>query len=225
MVNPLDKLPMGDFAIPVYFDYIATFSWALSGAIVGARKRYDITGVFVIALVSSMGGSLIRDGFFLQRTPPVLTNGTYLILIVIAVFLIKVLSKVVLKLLSTNIVNKVIDMIDAIGIPSFAVVGMELALSQKISIPGVVLIGVINGVGGGLLRDLLSGEEPRLLLPGQLSALIVLFACMVYAVLIRWGNFDPTRMAITTIVVFFVIRALTIRFNWRTRPVLPNGKR
>lgn len=185
-LDTLNKLPQGEFTIPVYFDYVATFSWALSGAIVGARMRYDITGVFVISLVSSMGGSLIRDGLFLQRTPPVLTNGMYLILIATAVFLASILSRMVIGMLNNNIVNKVIDLIDAVGIPAFAVVGMELALSKKVALPGVVLIGVINGVGGGLLRDLLSGQQPRLLLPGQLSALIVFFACMVYSSLIHW---------------------------------------
>jgi uncharacterized membrane protein YeiH len=87
MIDMIAILPQGEFTIPVYFDYVATFCWALSGAIVGAGKRYDIMGVFVISLVSSMGGSLIRDGSFLQRTPPVLTNGMYLILIVIAVLM------------------------------------------------------------------------------------------------------------------------------------------
>jgi uncharacterized membrane protein YeiH len=115
----------------------------------------------------------------------------------------------------------VVDLIDAIGIPAFAVVGMELAFSKKVALPGVVLIGVINGVGGGLLRDLISGQEPRLLLPNQFSALIVCFSSTVYAMLIHWGRFDSTRTAIVTIIVFFIIRALTIRYNWSTRAILP----
>ena len=66
------------FHVPVYFDYLATFAWALSGAIVAMRKRCDIVGVFVLALLTSMGGSILRDGVFLQRPPPVLTDLFYL---------------------------------------------------------------------------------------------------------------------------------------------------
>src|SRR5262245_13795272 len=114
-------LHQGDFTIPVYFDYAATFTWALTGAIVGARMRYDIVGVFVIALVSSMGGGLIRDGLFLQRTPVVLTNGMYLTLVGVAVLLVAVLARWVLRLLALSSINRAVDMIDAIGTPAFAI--------------------------------------------------------------------------------------------------------
>lgn len=68
---PIPPLPpMDEFLIPVSFDYLATFLWALSGAIVGMHKRYDIAGVFVIALLSSTGGSLLRDGLFCTKSRP-----------------------------------------------------------------------------------------------------------------------------------------------------------
>ena len=73
-----------EFTIPVYFDYFATFTWAVSGAILGAHRRYDLVGVFVIALVSAVGGGLLRDGIVLQRTPVFLTNSIYLILVAAA---------------------------------------------------------------------------------------------------------------------------------------------
>src|SRR6187397_2706353 len=50
------------FTIPVYYDYFATFTWAVSGALIGVHRRYDLVGVFVIALVSAVGGGLLRDG-------------------------------------------------------------------------------------------------------------------------------------------------------------------
>ena len=83
----------GEFAIPLYFDYFATFAWALSGAVVGVRRGYDIVGVFVIALVSSTGGGLIRDGFLLHRTPVVLTDSVYLALIILATTLVGLAAK------------------------------------------------------------------------------------------------------------------------------------
>src|SRR5215217_7642947 len=60
----------GAFEIPVYFDYPATFIWALSGALLAARLRMDPTGVAIIALVTAAGGGLLRDGLFSPGRPP-----------------------------------------------------------------------------------------------------------------------------------------------------------
>lgn len=75
---------VSEFHVPVYFDYLATFTWALSGAVVAMRKRCDIVGVFVLALLTSVGGGIVRDGLLLQRTPSVLTDPMYLPLISLA---------------------------------------------------------------------------------------------------------------------------------------------
>jgi uncharacterized membrane protein YeiH len=209
-----------EFAIPLYFDYFATFAWALSGAVVGARRGYDVIGVFVIALVSSTGGGLIRDGFLLHRTPALLTNGVYLVLIILATALIALVARRLMSVLNRAWLDKLIELIDAVGVPAFAIVGMQLALAQGISIPGVVLVGVINGVGGGLLRDVLVRETPRLLLPGQYSALVVLAACLAFIGLSRGLGMDATNAAFVTIALFFGVRALTVRFNWTSSALL-----
>lgn len=206
----------GAFAIPVYFDYLATFTWALSGAIVGARRQYDIIGVFVIAMVSSMGGGLIRDGLLLQRTPVVLTHGVYLLLIAAATVIVAVNARWLRYLPKRFSIDRIVEWIDAVGVPAFAVVGMQLALAEGVAIPGVILVGVINGIGGGLLRDVIAGDTPALLLPGQFVALVVLFACVAFVALTVWFGWDATRAAIATMAVFFVVRAITIRFNWKT---------
>ena len=209
-----------EFAIPVYFDYFATFAWALSGALVGARRGYDIVGVFVIALVSSTGGGLIRDGFLLQRTPGLLTNGVYLVLIALATVTIGVAARRLVTVPRKAWLDQLIELIDAVGVPAFSVVGMQLALAQGVPIPGVVLVGVINGVGGGLLRDVLARETPRLLLPGQYSALVVLIACLAFVALTRWLGVEATPAALVTIALFFAVRALTVRYNWSSGALL-----
>ena len=138
----------GEFTFPPYFDYFATFAWAISGAVVGARRGYDLVGVFIIALVSSTGGGLIRDGFLLQRTPALLTDGVYLVLIAFATVLIGVVAKWLVSVHTRAWLDKFIELIDAVGVPAFAIVGMQMALAEGVSLPGVVLVGVINGTGG-----------------------------------------------------------------------------
>lgn len=205
------------FQLPVYFDYLATFAWALSGAVVALRKRFDIVGVFVLALLTSMGGSILRDGLFLQRTPPVLADTAYLPLIIVATTLVALLRR---RIAHLPVVSRLVDTIDAFGTPAFAVVGMQLALAAAIPLPGVVLVGAVSGVGGGVLRDVIVREVPFILQPGQFSALIVLLACAVFLGLTLASGLAAEVAAWTTIGVAFIARMLTIRFDWRTRPLM-----
>jgi uncharacterized membrane protein YeiH len=207
-----------EFQVPLLFDYLATFLWALSGAIVGMHKRYDFAGVLVIALVSSTGGSLLRDGIFLQQTPPVLLNNWYIPLILFAT---TVVSLVRHRFSQAPAVNRLIEVIDAIGVPAFAVVGMQLSLRAGIPIPGAVMVGVVNGFGGGLLRDLLVGDTPAALKPGHVAVSALIFVNVLFLILIRGLHVNYSFAAWGIIVLFFTIRMLSIRYNLRTQPVLP----
>ena len=60
----------GPFLLPPWFDYLATFIWALTGALIAARRRYDIAGITALAVVSATGGGLLRDGIFLLADSP-----------------------------------------------------------------------------------------------------------------------------------------------------------
>ncbi len=207
----------GAFHLPAYFDYLATFAWALSGAIVGLRKRFDIVGVFVLALLTSMGGSILRDGVFLQRPPPVLTGQLYLPLILAATFITAALRAHIPHL---NLVDQLVAAIDAIGTPAFAVVGMQLALGAGVPLPGVILVGAVSGVGGGVLRDLIVRDIPFILQPGQFSALVVLLACVAFLSFTLGLQLPTEASAWSTIALSFVVRMLTIRYNWRTRALM-----
>ena len=208
------------FQIPPAIDYIATFTWASSGALVGIRKHFDVIGVFVIALVSSLGGGLVRDALFLQRTPALLTDPVYLPLIAVTVALFSLFTQVVSRILKVDTVQKLVDVIDAVGIPIFAVIGMQLAEAQGIPVAGVMFVGVVNGTAGGLLRDVIVREVPAILRPGQFVTLLLLLSCGLFMVLKRYTELSASEAAWTMACSFFVLRILAIRFNWTTRPVL-----
>jgi uncharacterized membrane protein YeiH len=209
-----------EFTIPVYFDYFATFTWAVSGALIGAHRRYDLVGVFIIALISAVGGALLRDGVVLQRTPAFLTNGTYLILVASATAAVAIGMQERLWRPRWATLVKLVEWIDSIGVPAYAVIGMQLAQAQGLSTPGVVLVGVLNGVGGGVLRDVLVNEPAHLLLPGQYTSLVLLLACVTFVVLTRWSGIAATPAGLAAMALYFVIRAVTIHFNWQTKPLL-----
>ncbi|MBE2237912.1 MAG: TRIC cation channel family protein [Caldilineaceae bacterium] len=210
-------LQQPQFQVPFLFDYLAVFLWAVSGAIVAMYKRYDFAGVLVIALMASTGGSLIRDGFFLHRTPPVVANPLYIPLIITATAAAGLFRRQIMQM---PLIDRVIDVIDAIGVPAFAVVGMQLSLQQGIPLPGVVLIGVANGVGGGILRDLLVGDTPVALKPGTIFVSGVIFVCIVFLLLTYGFGLSKEWAAWGVVALFFTIRLLSIRYDWRTRPVM-----
>lgn len=212
---------MPQFQLPVEFDYLAIFAWALSGAILGLRRRLDLIGVLVIATVSSVGGGLIRDGMMLQRTPPVLTDTWYLPLIVLASMFAVVFREWIQK---SSTVDRIVSAIDALGTPAFAVVGLELAMKAGIHVPGVMLVGCISGMGGGLIRDIMLGEVPEVLKPGHYLVIPLIGACAFFLVFTKAIGGAPVPIAWITVIMFFVVRLLTLRFDWQTRPLLKDEK-
>lgn len=207
------------FQVPIAFDYVATFAWAASGSIVAIRKRFDITGLFVVSLLAAIGGGLLRDAMFLNRMPVFLLDPAYLSLIAGATIVTTVFARHLRNLVEPDTVQKIVDYIDALGTPAFAVFGMQLAENAGLPPSAVVFVGVVNGVAGGLLRDIVVRAVPALLRPGQFASLTLLAACGVYLGLTLHAGMVPTQVAWITVGLFFVVRVLTIHFNWRTRSV------
>ena len=212
-------MPATDFQVPILFDYVATFTWAVSGAVVAIRRRFDIVGVFVVALLAAIGGGLLRDALLLNRTPVFLVNPAYLSLIAGATIVTSVFARYLRNFIGPDTVQKIVDYIDALGTPAFAVFGMQLARDAGLPLIAIVFVGVANGVAGGILRDIVVREIPALMRPGQFAALTLLAACGIYLLLTLQGQLPPNRAAWITVGVFFVARVLTIRFNWRTSSV------
>jgi uncharacterized membrane protein YeiH len=208
-----------DFQVPLAFDYIATFTWAVSGAIVAIRRRLDIIGVFVLALLAAIGGGLLRDAVFLDRPPVFLLDPAYLSLVVAATVVTSVFARYLRNLISPDTVQKIVDYIDALGTPAFAVFGMQLAQRAGLPLIAIVFVGVANGVAGGILRDVVVREIPAVMRPGQFASLTLLAACAIYLLLTLQTQMAPSQAAWITVALFFAARVLTIRFNWRTRSV------
>ena len=213
-------MPNRVFTVPLPFDYGATFLWGISGAIVGARRGYDISGVAAIALISSTGGGLLRDGIFLPNGPPALLQDPYyLIIVAVAALLVLILGSRTREFQYYRFFSNTVHYVDALGMGAYAVVGMQLAIDSGIRLPGVVLIGIINGVGGGILRDLVMREEPEAFKPGTLTVMAVLLSCLLFITLEKGFGYSAYEAAWPTIIMAFVIRLASVRYNVRTRPL------
>jgi uncharacterized membrane protein YeiH len=203
------------FHLPVWFDLGATFAFAMTGALAGIRRGYDIVGVFFLALATGLGGGLIRDGVFISspEPTPLLRDPRYIQLVVAATIVSALFGGHIKR------IRRVVALIDALGLGAYAAFGTQKALQAGLAAPAAVLVGVINAAGGGLLRDILTREEPLVFRPGQFYVLTALAGAVVFVFLSVRLEWQPTAAAGAARAVTFVFRGLTIVFNWRTSPL------
>lgn len=204
----------GSFDLPVLFDLGATFAFALTGALAAIRRHYDIVGVLALALVSGIGGGLIRDGIFLQDSlTPLLTNPAYIYTISAATVVSLFFGRQVHRF------HRLIAWVDALGLGAYAVFGVQKSLNAGLPPSAAVLVGVINAVGGGLLRDVLTREEPLVFKPGQFYLLTALVGAVTFICAGVYLTISASQAALVAMAVTFLFRSVTIAFNWRTAPV------
>lgn len=212
----MEILPEATFRLPLAFEYGATALWAFSGALVAARRRYDIAGLTLIALVSATGGGLLRDGIFINAGPPALLRSPAYVLIATAVAAAVWLGGHLVERiprLATTIL-----LVDAVGIGAFGLVGLQIALGAGLATPAAVLVGVVNAVGGEVLREVLMRQEPTILQPGIPSALAALAGCLLFLALVAWLGLDGGSAGVVAVAAVFLIRAVALRYGLRTHP-------
>ena len=199
-----------------YLDWGATLLWATSGAMLAARRGCDLSGIFAVALVSATGGGLLRDGLFLQQGPPaLLRTPTYLELVAAAVIGLALFGSALRRL---SWLGRLIDVVDALGLGAYAVVGMILAREARLPLIAVVVVGMVNAVGGGVLRDVLLGDPPELVRPGLRVNLAVLIGCVAFVLMVSNGTSHEVSGVITVALVFS-IRIAVLRFAWKSAPL------
>jgi uncharacterized membrane protein YeiH len=209
------RLPMNTAPVlPIGLDLAAVFLFALTGAWAAVKRDYDFVGVTALAFVVGVGGGLIRDGVFLQQGAPAAVQDVRYLWAVLAATVVGVLLHPVAGRL-----DRFIAVVDAAGLGAYAVVGVQKSLAAGIPLAGAVLVGVVNAVGGGLIRDVLVREEPLFFKPGQFYALAALAGCIIFVSLLEFAQLRFEYAAWSAIAATFVFRMLAIEFNWRTGPV------
>ena len=201
---------MGQFVLSIWFDLVAVSLLAMTGALRARQKGYDIVGVLALAFATGAGGGLIRDSLFLNTAPVVITDPRYLMVITIAALIGFVFGE------RLNRFQTIFVIFDAVGLGAYAVVGVQKSLAQGLAIGAAVLVGVVNAVGGGLLRDVLAREEPMLFKPSEFYAIAAFLGCVVFICLALWIDIDATQAALIAIAVTFLFRILALRFGWKS---------
>jgi uncharacterized membrane protein YeiH len=206
-------MPGAHFRLPIEFDLAATFLMAITGVWAANRRGYDAVGAFTLAFLSGVGGGLLRDSIFLARPPAVMLDPRYL-WAVFAAFVVGGLTHQFAQRF-----ERLVAYVDALAIGVYAVVGADKALAAGIAVLGSLIVGMVNAVGGGLLRDIFVREEPLMFKPGQLYVLAALAGCVLFTVLSHEYGVSVQEAAWIAIATTLLFRVLAIQFNWTTTPV------
>ncbi len=156
-----------------------TLAFAMSGLIEATRKRMDIVGVFSVAFVSAFGGGTLRD-ILLDRRPLFwIENQEYLWLVLAMV----ATTPLWLQTLRHKVGGRLMELADALGLGLFAISGATLADAAGMPALVSMMVGVVTAVFGGVSRDVLCNEVPKVYSDHRPYAMCALFGCGVFLAL------------------------------------------
>ena len=188
-------------------DLLGTFVFALSGAAAGVARRLDLFGVLVLSFVAANSGGIIRDLLIGAVPPPGIADWRY-----IAVPILAGLA----MFYAGNIVERMHDSVqifDAAGLALFAVSGAQKALNFHLAPVTAVVLGMLTGIGGGMVRDILAARIPSVL-RGDIYAVAALAGAAV-VVAGRQLQLPGTATTIAGAILCFGIRFIAIRRSWQ----------
>jgi uncharacterized membrane protein YeiH len=185
-------------------DLAGTFAFALVGARIAADKGLDYGGIAFIAAIASLSGGTLRNVLLGQRPPWVLHTWLF------AGVAIAVLITLAMK--RTTPVGRLVLLLDTIGLAVCSVSGAQFALTHGAPFLASVVLGLIGGVTGGLLRDVLCQVEP-VLLHRETIGTSCLAGSLVYVTGDYFG-FNSGFVALAAGVIVIIVRELSIRFDW-----------
>ena len=190
-------------------ELIGVFAFATSGAIVAVRKGFDIVGILVLAWLTALGGGVVRD-VLVDATPPTAFLDAWAFSLPAAAALITFFGHRVIERSMMAVL-----IFDAVGLGLFTVVGTVTGAASGLGIAQASAVGVITGVGGGLLRDVVAREVPVLVRPdSELYAVPAFTGALALAVAMsRWGYSPALGISFACLIIVFRLAALM--FGWR----------
>lgn len=194
-------------------EIIGTVAFAVSGAMVGLKREMDIFGIVILGLVTSVGGGVIRD-LILGITPPyTFRDPTYAVVAV----LVSILVFLPFVRRAFDRIHRLYDLMmltmDSLGLGIFTVIGIRTAYNAgERGVFLLIFVGVITGVGGGILRDVLAGQTPYVFVKHfyACASLIGAIACVVF---LRFAGQTLAMTVGASIVV--VLRFLAAHYRWK----------
>jgi uncharacterized membrane protein YeiH len=205
-------------AMLVAFDLGGTFVFALSGAVVGVKNRLDLFGVLVLSFAAGNSGGITRDVMIGAVPPAAVHDWRYVAVSILAGLITFYWFRFISRLRSPVLV------FDAAGLGLFAVSGASKALAFHAGPVAATLLGMLTGIGGGIVRDVLVREIPTVLRT-ELYAIAALIGAVV--VVVGWMlHASATAAAVTGAALCFALRYVAMRRDWHlpiAQPQEPPG--
>ena len=191
-------------------DLIGTFVFALSGAVVGVKRRLDIFGVLVLSFAAASAGGIIRDLLINSVPPAAIKDWRYMASSVLGGLLIFIWFP---RSQRSSRVRNFVLLFDAGGLALFAVTGTQKALGYGLNPVMASLLGMLTGIGGGMMRDILVAEIPQVL-RADLYAVAAL-AGAITVVIGHQLHLAPGVAAILGALICLSLRLFAIRRGWQ----------
>jgi uncharacterized membrane protein YeiH len=157
-------------------EIVAILVGAMSGFIEARRKRMDLVGVFTVAFITAFGGGTLRDILLDVRPLFWVEHQGYAILIFVLALVATPLVRTIRQIVS----ERIIVVADAIGLGLFAVAGVSQAQAADMPVFIAAMMGVITGIFGGVLRDIVCNEVPMVFRDGKPYAICAFFGAWLY---------------------------------------------
>ena len=177
---PLVPAPDSASAL-VVLDLLGIFVFATSGALVAVRRGFDVFGALVLAGTTGLGGGFLRDVLIDATPPAALTDWRYLIVPIAAGLVTFAFHPTVGRL------EPVVTVMDAFGLALFCVTGALKAVEYGLGPVPAALMGMVTGIGGGMVRDVLAGRPP-VVFSGSLYATPALLGAAIAVALDHAGQ-------------------------------------
>jgi uncharacterized membrane protein YeiH len=192
-------------------EILGIFAFAITGIIEARRKQMDIIGTYSVAMVTAFGGGTLRDVLINHYPLFWMENYNYPIMILaLSVLSIFILRK---SISFSKPVLMTLGLLDALGLGLFSAVGTSYALSTGVYWFNAVLIGVVTGVFGGVMRDVICNEVPVFFKQSQLYATCSFIGALVFVILVNYFPQDSLIPLFSSISAAFVLRVISIKYN------------
>ena len=187
-------------------EILAILVGAFSGFIEARSKKMDVVGVFTVAFITAFGGGTLRDILLDKRPLFWVEHQEYAILIFVLSLIAAPLIRTLKKIVSENL----IVIADALGLGLFSIAGVSEAQAAGMPIFIASMMGVVTGIFGGVLRDIVCNEIPMVLRDGRPYAICSFIGCWVYLLLQKTGA--PPDVALwSSALLIFLLRIV----SWR----------
>jgi len=185
-------------------EILAILVGAFSGFIEARAKKMDVVGVFIVAFITAFGGGTLRDVLLDIRPLFWVQHQEYAILI----FVLSLIASPLIRTLRKIVSERLIVIADALGLGLFSIAGVAQALKADMPLFIASMMGVITGIFGGVLRDIVCNQVPMVLRDGKPYALCAFAGCWMY-ILMQQVGIDANFSLWSSALVIVILRLLT----------------